>query len=58
MYVRANTMTIASAGTPKTRASKNQLGIHSVPNNDIAEMATKAAEKQIARNSFNLIPVS
>jgi len=58
MYVCANTITIASAGTPKTRAGKNQLGIHSVPNNDIAEMATKAAEKQIATKSFNSIPVS
>jgi len=58
MYLCANTMTNASPGTPKTRTGKNQLGIHSVPNNDIAEMATKAAEKQIARNSFNSIPVS
>lgn len=58
MYARANTMAIAIADTPKTRAGKNQLGIHSVPSNDIAEMATKAAEKQIARNIFNSILVS
>jgi hypothetical protein len=45
-------MSIASAGTPKTKAGKNQLGIHSVPKNEIAKMATNAAEKQIAINSF------
>jgi len=37
---------------------RNQFGTHSVPNSEIAEIATNAAEKQITRKSFKAYSTS